>query len=539
MKLKEVSLFLGLCVLSVGVRAVPPAPGQSTGAKNTCHVNSSVRAGRAAGGFGAPFFAPSPPTKNYSVLALRVRFSNVFFGGTDHSSAFFQQVQDYFDENSYGVFRPTFTISSVFTLSNTLAYYGSNCGQDVSCNVSRLIADAVAAANPSIDFNNFDQVMIYHAGYGEESTGTGSDIWSMYIEVPFSADGKNFVGATIVPELESGASALGVICHEYGHQLGLPDLYDTSVGGGRSTVGAWDLMDYPWTGSPDGANPPHLGAWSKRVLGFGSTEVLASSGTVHLEPIELGPGKSIELYRSGAEYFLLEYRLTSSTATYDNALPQPAGLAVWHVDENVINDLPTFNNNTVNAPSANRFGHRGVDLVEADGSAAFPPGDNDLFLNGGTLSAPASNLYSGAVSSLVMTGVEGVGGSFVTAEILFLGAKNQQSVARAVSYPNPSNGVVRAGAPAGTWSTLRLQLSRPVAPTALKATLYTILGQRVFEISGGEFAFRVDLSRDYEWVYEKDWNGKDETGADVASGVYYLQFDVDGEKIRKPIVVQR
>lgn len=538
MKLKEVSLFLGLCVLSVGVRAVPPAPGQISGAKNTCHVNSSVREGRAFGGFGAPTIFP--PAKNYSVLVLRVQFSNLSFGGTDNSATFFQNVQDYYNENSYGVFRPTFTISSVFTLSNTLAHYGNNCGQDVSCNVPGLITDAVAAANPSVDFNGFDQVMIYHAGYGEESTGTGSHIWSMYIDVPFSADGKRIVGATIVPELESGANALGVICHEYGHQLGLPDLYDTSVDGGRSTVGAWDLMDYPWTGSPVGSNPPHLGAWSKRFLGFGTTEVLVSSGTVTLTPMELGPGKSIEIFGAGAEYFLVEYRLSASTATYDQDLPQPAGLAVWHVDENVINkfvsdaDHPNF----INA-SNNGFGHRGVDLVEADGSAGYPPGVADLFESGQTLSAPASNLFNGAVSSLVMTGIEGVAGPVVTAKILYLGAKNQQSVARAVSYPNPSNGVVRAGAPAGTWSTLRLQLSRPVAPTALKSTLYSILGQRVLEMPGTEFNFRVDLSRDYEWVYEKDWNGKDETGADVASGVYYLQFDVDGEKIRKPIVVQR
>lgn len=537
MRLKSFLVLAGLCLLSIGVRAVPPAPGQSSGAQNTCHVNSSAREVQVTGGFGAPVLIP--PAKNFSVLVLRVQFSNLSFGGVDHSVTFFQDVQNYFSENSYGVFRPTFTISSVFTLPNTQAFYGNNCGQDVSCNASRLITDAVAAADPSINFSGFDQVMIYHAGFGEESTGTSSHIWSMYIDPSYSSNEKSFVGATIVPELESGASALGVLCHEYGHQLGLPDLYDTSVPGGQSTVGAWDLMDYPWTGSPAGSNPPHLGAWSKRILGFGTTEVLTSSGMVTLSPMELGPGKSIEIFRSGPEYFLLEYRLKASTATYDKALPQSAGLAVWHVDETVVNNSTIFNNNTVNAPRANGIGHRGVDLVEADGNALYPPGSADLFLDGQTLAAPYSNLFNGAVSSLVMTGIEGISGPLVDARILFLASKIQQTVARSVSYPNPSNGVARAGAPAGTWSTLRLQLSRPVAPSALKATIYSILGQRVVQILGADFVFRVDLSRDYEWIYEYDWNGKDETGGDVASGVYYLQFDVDGEKIRKPIVVQR
>ncbi len=526
MKLKEVALCLGLSGLSAGVGAVPPAPGQPAWAKNTCHVNSSVRAGRA---FGAPFLAP--PTKNYSVLVLRVRFSNVSFGGTDLSATFFQQVQDYFNENSYGTFLPTFTISNVFSLPNPMSYYGNNCGEDVSCNATDLLADAISVANPSIDFNGFDHVMIYHAGYGEESTRTGSDIWSMYIDTPFSADGESFVGATIVPELESGASALGVICHEYGHQLGLPDLYDTAAG--ESTVGAWDLMDYPWTGSPVGANPPHLGAWSKRFLGFGSTDILTSSGTVTLSPIELAPGKSIEIYRFGAEYFLLEYRLQASTAVFDGDLPFSAGLALWHVDENVLNDPTTFNNNIVNTPGENPFGHRGVDLIEADGSASYPPGDRDVFSDGDTLAAPASNLFTGAASTLVMNEIQGVGNPTVTAKIFFRPAQVHQIVVRAISFPNPATGVVRAGAPSGTFSTFRVELVRP--PLNLTATLYSILGQRVFHVSHSSFKDRGD----YKWIYEYDWNGRDETGADVASGVYYLQFDVDGEKIRKPIVVQR
>ena len=43
---------------------------------------------------------------------------------------------------------------------------------------------------------------------------------------------------TIQPE----NGGLSVFAHEYGHDLGLPDLYDTSGGGGDNAVGWWSIM---------------------------------------------------------------------------------------------------------------------------------------------------------------------------------------------------------------------------------------------------------------------------------------------------------
>jgi M6 family metalloprotease-like protein len=541
------ALFVvGFFLMPLVARAVPPAPGQeSMAGMKTCYVNHVALEKRVLATRGAPALAAPPALLNPRVLVLRVQFSDTSFV-SDQSAGFFQDVQDFFVENSFGIFRPDFTMSPIFTLPGNEAAYGNNCGGDIACHIDELITDALAAANPAINFNNYDQIMIYHAGYGEESTNVPSDIWSLFFPaegMPSSrirVDGKDFDGAMIVPELERNASALGVICHEYGHQLGLPDIYDTSFAGGRSTAGAWDLMDYPWTGSPVGANPPHLGAWSKRFLGFGST-LSVSSGPVSLSPIELAPGQSMEIFRSGSEYFLLEYRLMTSAAKYDKALPQAAGLLVWHVDESVAEDVTLLKLNSVNAPSLNGFGYYGVDLVEADGDAGayFDKGVGDAFVDGQSLSAPASNLFSGVVSTLVLSNIQGVGGPTASAEILFLGATNHQAVARAISYPNPATGKVRSGASVGTWATLRVQLSRPFNPATFNAKIFTIRGGLVREIQGQSFNFRQDLSQDFEWVYEYDWNGRDDTGADVASGVYYLVFDVEGEKVKKPLVIQR
>ena len=69
-------------------------------------------------------------------------------------------------------------------------------------------------------------------------------------------------------------SGVGVFAHEYGHDLGLPDLYDTASGG-DSDVDFWDLMS---SGSHSGpifqSMPTHMGIWDKWVLGWADPVVI-------------------------------------------------------------------------------------------------------------------------------------------------------------------------------------------------------------------------------------------------------------------------
>ena len=95
------------------------------------------------------------------------------------------------------------------------------------------------------------------------------------IEVP-GADGLRVFNFTTQPE----DAGIGVIAHEYGHDLGLPDLYD-SIGPTDTDVGWWDLMS---TGSHSGelfqTLPTHMGAWSKYVLGWVEPKVLDYNGDI-------------------------------------------------------------------------------------------------------------------------------------------------------------------------------------------------------------------------------------------------------------------
>ena len=133
------------------------------------------------------------------------------------------------------------------------------------------------------------------------------------------------------------AEAAGAICHEYGHVLGLPDLYNTEFfrkpGAGPEEdgagVGAWCLMGWGATGWNGNDGPNSFCAWSRMQLGWANVEEVAQPQ----EQLRLGDvGKAGDLYKiplDDREYFLLEYR-TRAGSYYDRHLPG-VGLLIWHV----------------------------------------------------------------------------------------------------------------------------------------------------------------------------------------------------------------
>jgi immune inhibitor A len=142
------------------------------------------------------------------------------------------------------------------------------------------------------DFNEpdgyIDHFQIVHAGEDESAGGgaQGEDaIWA-HRWFAFGTDagstgpaGNKLGGAqigdtgiwvgdyTIQPE----NGGLGVFAHEYGHDLGLPDEYDTS-GGGENSTGFWTLMSSgSWLGTGKesiGDLPGDMNAWDKLQLGW-------------------------------------------------------------------------------------------------------------------------------------------------------------------------------------------------------------------------------------------------------------------------------
>lgn len=257
----------------------------------------------------------------------------------------------YYLENSYGALDITTTVVRWVTLSSGKHTYGSGGAED-------MIVEALRALDAEIDLRDFDNdgdgvldgLTVVHQGHGRESTANADDIWShsgmIYGE---SFDGIQLGRYTIVPELlDASISTIGVVCHEFGHNLGAPDFYDTdyeSSGGEYPGTGEWDLMAKgAWNGVPDGSRPSGTNMWQKIQLGWVSPTVLSSD--CHIDAMPSATTHPVA-YRfdttEPGEYFILENR--QQTGFFDSALPSH-GLIVYHADDNRI--AAAVEPNTVN-----------------------------------------------------------------------------------------------------------------------------------------------------------------------------------------------
>ena len=118
--------------------------------------------------------------------------------------------------------------------------------------------------------------MLVHAGEDKSGGGGAQGVYSIWAHssstAGYTVPGTNIKVSNYIVQPED--SGVGVFAHEYGHDLGLPDLYDTS-GAGESAVDFWDLMS---TGSHSGpifqSLPIHMGLWDKWVLGWADPLIL-------------------------------------------------------------------------------------------------------------------------------------------------------------------------------------------------------------------------------------------------------------------------
>jgi len=217
-------------------------------------------------GYPNPQFGPVSGVIRVLVIAAQFPDINSTLTVAQIKQNWFGAVASYYHELSYGALTVTGDVYGWYTLPYAESHYGMNCngvnspdcsGQDESWELAQDAATlAQGSANPP-NFNNYDYFIFIHSGYGQESSGGSNDIWSVtYMSgIYLKTTEKSISLFSIVPELESnGASAGGVYCLEFGHDLGLPDLYDTNTG--KTILGPWELMDKgAWNGNPPGSSP--------------------------------------------------------------------------------------------------------------------------------------------------------------------------------------------------------------------------------------------------------------------------------------------
>lgn len=264
--------------------------------------------------------------------------------------------RDYYLETSYGQLDIETTVVGWLQLPRQKSLYNTE-------DMTDLIRDALALVDPSIDIHQFDNdgdgeldgLSIIHQGMGQEVSGSTSDIWSHSGELLDQMYGDVRVKKyTIQPEILISSpdygtqmTTVGVLCHEFGHNLGAPDYYDTDyeTSGYFDGTGVWDLMaDGIWNEYKlPGDTPSSLNMWQKMQFGWATPKYLDASTTITDMPAATDEpvGYVVKTQREG-DYFVLENRQIQK---FDKKLPGH-GLIVYHVDENRIS--ATADMNTVN-----------------------------------------------------------------------------------------------------------------------------------------------------------------------------------------------
>jgi immune inhibitor A len=253
-------------------------------------------------------------------------------------------MRDFYAENSRGHLDLDGQVVGWLRMPETYSYYtagkSGTSADNYPHNARKMAEDAVRLAAAEVNFKDFDGdgdefldgLFLIHAGGGaetdEDEATRGDKIWSHQwnLTIPFNSHGVSVYAYCTEPE----DGRVGVFCHEFGHMLGLSDLYDTT---NRSHgVGAWCVMGAgSWNN--DGLTPAHFCAWAKARLGWLRPRVVREAGRLTLEPI--APPHNGEVCRlwtggkAGQEYFLLENR---QRIGFDRDLPGP-GLLIWHIDE--------------------------------------------------------------------------------------------------------------------------------------------------------------------------------------------------------------
>jgi M6 family metalloprotease-like protein len=253
---------------------------------------------------------------------------------------------DYYRAQSCGRLEVTGRVLEPVTLPSPRVHYSS---QPMGGAPGSAFAAAAALldARESEAMRDFDGVAFLYAG--EPETRPGFALWPHRSTV--TAGGRRlpyYVHGTG----DADASAIGVHCHEFGHLLGLPDVY-----GAAHVTGCGDFclmgIGHRGGGASGARSPFALCAWCRMRLGWIDPVVLdpRTPQRVRIDPPsrDRDAAAVIPLSPRTDEYLLLEVRRRRG---FDAELPSE-GLFVWHVGG-------------AGTPGQGRYGNY-VNLVEAHG----------------------------------------------------------------------------------------------------------------------------------------------------------------------------
>jgi M6 family metalloprotease-like protein len=300
-----------------------------------------------------PVPKPSPILGEITVLVIAVEFSdyNHTISIDQVSNQTIKQLDAYYNTISYGAVSVVGKVVGWVRAPHGMGAYGWDNGPFIDDQDGdgypdswRLLRDVAPMIANQVDVTAYQQILILHAGYGQESSKISNDIWSVtYLDMTVTTPQRVFSQFAVVPEFEArGLQTVGVYTHEFGHLLGLPDLYSASL----EQVGPWDLMARgAWNGQPAGSSPSEMGAWDRLFLGWitpdhvlnvtRQTKVNATVDPIELISSGLQAVRVPTSSQDSKHYYLVEVR---QKIGYDKALPS-SGVLITYIDETKSNPV--------------------------------------------------------------------------------------------------------------------------------------------------------------------------------------------------------
>ena len=362
-----------------------------------------------------------PHTGTITIPVVLVNFQDVKFKINEPKKAFDQlfnsdkqadlgngnhfnygSVAKYFRDMSNGEFTPKFKVYGPVTVDKPETDYGGKREKDNNDeNPWQLVEDALKLVEDQVtgddiksfcsDGKTIDCVYIVYAGLGQNDGGDGTTVWANCSTTDGATLGgkevrwytmsgelspvkiKDKDGTTIIPVVVNG---LGVICHEFSHSLGLPDMYPTAKSAylDNQEMEYWDLMDggeYTY----NGFRPTAYTAFEKEQMGWPvDIRTLDSdlSVTMTTSTEQGGTAYKIVNPENDKEYLMLEYiqRKGWNKHLFGN------GLLVYHV---CLPSETLYSGTHLN----NTLGYPGMAVVPADGAclSSYIKANEDDYIN--------------------------------------------------------------------------------------------------------------------------------------------------------------
>ncbi len=309
------------------------------------------------------------PETNLNIFAKtnQEHWNNLFFGNKP-------SIRDYFSTVSYGKLNlipadennaPINNgVVGWYCLLNSLNWYKTTYSNNYKY-YGYIARDAIIASNGAVNYASFDNngdgyisshelhIYIIVACYDESYLSPPEPkLWRVHFSlvdvegnwnIPLELDGKKIGyndhdgGISLSAELlvrfgnsSNVPTKVGLLAHELGHDLGLPEHYHPP-----DNAGMWCLMGSGDSHVQDPSYPNHLCIGHKEQLGWVQSTIIQTDMTRTITQIET-KAEGLKLWENGnptLEYFLVENRNIQSSGNYDCFLPA-SGLLIWHVDQN-------------------------------------------------------------------------------------------------------------------------------------------------------------------------------------------------------------